>query len=155
MVAKTKYQYNDAGKILTITERNNAGTTVKQINFSYSETGIKTREEYLWYGTENTRLIRLFDKNEFIYESIGYKTGKKTYHCYYKTDTTGNITAYSRNFEGIITRCDISYTNDFYGNWTRKTVKLYITKNGYTVPGESHMDSRSITYRSFTGYPVG
>jgi hypothetical protein len=154
-IGNSKYLYNTDGKLTSITERDNAGTTTKQINYTYTKSGTISSEETLWYGSDSARLIRLFDKNEHIYEANGYKAEKLIYRCYYRSDSSGIITATSRYFDGDIIRSDISYTYDIYGNWTRKTVKIYVTHNGYTIPGESYMDSRSISYRIFAAYPTG
>ncbi len=155
LVGKTTFAYNADGKLLSITERDNAGTTVKQVNYSYTAAKTKLKEDTNWYGNDSAKLIRLYDKNENIYEALGYKAGKNIYHTYYRTNSNGAITAISRNYEGEETRYDISYTSDSFGNWSRKTVKTYITRNGFTVPGESYIDSRSISYREFAAYPKG
>ncbi|MEI6519975.1 MAG: hypothetical protein WCO98_08060 [bacterium] len=155
VIGNSKYQYNTDGKLTSITDHDNAGTTTKLINYSYTKSGTKSCEETLWYGKDSARLIRLYDNNEFIYEAIGYKADKIIYHSYYKTDPNGVITAISKTFEADTTRYDISYINDAYGNWTRKTVIIYITRNGYSVPGESYMDTRALNYRIFTAYSAG
>jgi hypothetical protein len=155
MIGNSKYQYDADGKLTTIIDRDNAGTTTKQINYAYTKSGTKSREETLWYGKDSARLIRLYDYKEYIYEAIGYKSDKIIYHCYYKTDSTGVITAISRTLDAETTRYDISYSWDIYGNWIRKTVKIYITRNGYSVPGESYMDTRSLNYRVFSAYSTG
>ncbi len=155
LVEKIKYQYNTDGKLTTITVRDTTGATTKLINYSFSKAGTKSCEETIWYGKDSARLVRLYDNKENIYEATGYKADKIIYHNFYRTDSSGVITAMSRNFDGESTRFDISYTYDIFGNWTRKIVKIYLTRNGFTFPGESYMDTRSISYRQFAAYPSG